>query len=152
MNTGHADLSVRANDAAAHYDHTGAAIADVHMGQDDHGIWFAGILRPGVTSEQIHALQAAQLSGDWRAIGGELELVAALVVNVPGFPIPRPSLAAAGGKQVSLVAARPAERKPEQNINALAAAVEQRLTERDQARALANRQRVERARAVKERI
>jgi hypothetical protein len=32
-------------------------------------------------------------------------MVAALVVNTPGFPIPRTALAASGGQQVSLVAA-----------------------------------------------
>lgn len=152
MNTGHADLSLRANDTAAHYDHTGAAIADVHVGEDAHGIWFAGMLRDTATQAQIHALRAASLSGDWRGIGGNLELVAALVVNVPGFPIPRPSLAASGGKQISLIAAEPVAPRPEADVNALAAAVEQRMGQRTKARELADRQRRERATAVMERL
>ena len=154
MNTGHADLSLRASDAAAHYDHTGATVADVHAGEDDHGIWIAGMLRPGVTSQQIHALKAASLSGDWRAIGGELELVAALAVNVPGFPIVRPSLAAAGGRQVSLVAADPVPQSVDNpvDINALAASVEQRIGQRAIARSLSERQRAERARVLQGRL
>jgi hypothetical protein len=45
------------------------------------------------------------LSGDWRRIGGNLELVAALAVNVPGFPVPRPRGLVASGSMQSLVAA-----------------------------------------------
>jgi hypothetical protein len=105
MNTGHASHEASARSAAAHYDHTGAAVADVAVGEDAHGIWFSGVLRSGVTDAQRHALEAAALSGDWRGIRGNLELVAALAVNVPGFPVPRVSLAASGGQQTALVAA-----------------------------------------------
>jgi hypothetical protein len=36
-------------------------------------------------------MKAGALSGDWRqVIGRGLEFLAALVVNIPGFPIPRP--------------------------------------------------------------
>ena len=104
MNTGHADLAASPAATAAHYDHTGTAIADVAVGDDEHGIWFAGAMRPGADEMSVRAFQAGSISGDWRAIGGNLELVAALVVNVPGFPIPRPALAASAGRQVSLVA------------------------------------------------
>jgi hypothetical protein len=65
----------------------------------------AGALRPGLSSAQIDAVRAGALSGDWREIRRHLELVAALVVNVPGFPIPRVGLAASGGIQSALVAA-----------------------------------------------
>src|SRR5205085_943051 len=51
-------------------------------------------------------LRASAPSGDWRRIGGNLELVGLLAVNVPGFPVPRPQvLTAAGGQQLALVAA-----------------------------------------------
>lgn len=97
MSTGHASIKASARVAAEHYDNTGAVVADVASGEDRIGIWFSGLLRPGVTAEQRHALAAGgRLSGDWRRIGGNLELVAALAVNVPGFPIPRPALAASG--------------------------------------------------------
>jgi hypothetical protein len=76
------------------------------MGEDDIGIWFSGAVRPNVTPEMVDALRAAgSVSGDWRNIGGDLELVAALSVNVPGFPILPTMIAASGGVQTSLVAA-----------------------------------------------
>ena len=105
MDTGHAPLGANARVAASHYDHTGAVVGDVAAGDDEFGIWVAGALRPGLSSAQIDGLRAGALSGDWREIRGHLELVAALVVNVPGFPIPRVGLAASGGIQSALVAA-----------------------------------------------
>ena len=106
MGTGHAGLKMNAKSAVAHYDNTGAAVADVVVGEDNHGIWFSGLVRSTATQDQIDALQASALSGDWRRNGVGLELVAALAVNVPGFPIPRTALAASGEMgQESLVAA-----------------------------------------------
>lgn len=106
MDTGHAGLKASAKVAAAHYDNTGAAAADVAVGEDAFGIWFSGVLRSKVTDEMRHALRAAgRVSGDWRQIGGDLELVAALAVNVPGFPIPHTRAGVYNGEQVSLVAA-----------------------------------------------
>lgn len=108
MGTGHASTmpGVSAASAAAHYEHTGAAVVDVAAGEDGHGIWLAGALRPGVSAESVRELRGASLSGDWRNIGGSLELVAALAVNVPGFPVPRVQAGlAASGVQVALVAA-----------------------------------------------
>lgn len=93
MGTGHADLHLSAREATAHYDDATFGVADVAAGEDEVGIWIAGALRPTATDDQVRALRALSLSGDWRSIGGHLELVAALAVNVPGFPIPR-SLAA----------------------------------------------------------
>lgn len=106
MDTGHASLRANAKVAAAHYDNTGAAVADVAVGEDDFGIWFSGVLRPTITDDQLHALRASgRISGDWRTIGGNLELVAGLVVNVPGLPIPHTLVASADGVQTALVAA-----------------------------------------------
>lgn len=92
MDTGHAPLSANAKAAAAHYDNTGTVVVDVAVGEDAHGIWFSGALRSGVTPEQIRALMASDVSGDWRRIGGGLELVGILSVNVPGFMKPRMAL------------------------------------------------------------
>ena len=100
---GHASLEASAVDAARHYDDTGSAIADVHAGEDQFGIWVAGGLRPGASPEQIRALRASAPSGDWRPIGGQLELVAVCQVNVPGFPIARARVAS--GQIYALVAA-----------------------------------------------
>lgn len=105
MGTGHAGPRLRAAAATAHYDDTGTAVVDVRAGEDQFGIWLAGALRPDVTPEQIRALRASPISGDWRKVDGNLELVAALAVNVPGFPvIPRPNGMVASGELTSLVA------------------------------------------------
>ena len=109
MSTGHASTrpGVSAAAAIAHYEHTGFAVADVVCGEDDYGIWVAGALRPGINAEQVREFRGASLSGDWRSLKGNLELVAALAVNVPGFPVPRGVQAGvtASGNQVALVAA-----------------------------------------------
>jgi hypothetical protein len=108
MSTGHASTrpGTTAAAAIAHYEHTGHAVADVTVGEDEFGIWFAGALRAGVSAEQVRELRGGSLSGDWRYISGGLELVAALAVNVPGFPVPRVQAGlAASGVQTALVAA-----------------------------------------------
>lgn len=90
VGTGHAPLHYGATPAAEHYDNTGAAVADVAVGNDAHGIWVAGAIRPGADPLKVYELQAAgQVSGDWRRIGGQLRLVGLLAVNVPGFPVPK---------------------------------------------------------------
>lgn len=147
MGTGHADLAASAREATAHYDDATYGIADVAAGEDAVGIWVAGSLRPGATADQVRALRALSLSGDWRSIGGNLELVAALAVNVPGFPIPR-SLAAsanvvvlpteraqarvAAGATVALVASGIVARRsdPSEAILRRLSEVERRLTDR----------------------
>jgi hypothetical protein len=100
---GHAAASLRPKAALAHYDSTSAAVCDVAAGEDEHGIWLAGWVRPGVSDETVAALRASGPSGDWRRIGGSMELIAALAVNVQGFPVPRVGVAA--GLQTALVAA-----------------------------------------------
>lgn len=104
MDTLHAGRALRPAETLAHYENTGTAIADVAVGEDAFGIYVAGALRPTATAEQIRSLRASPLSGDWRRIGGNLELVGALAVNVPGFPIPRPQGLVASGVMTSLVA------------------------------------------------
>jgi DNA-binding ferritin-like protein len=100
---GHASLEASARAAAKHYDDTGSAFADVHAGEDAHGIWVAGALRPAISPEQVRAIRASAPSGDWRPIQGALELVAVCQVNVPGFPIARARVAS--GSVMALVAA-----------------------------------------------
>lgn len=119
MGIGHAGERVTAGAAIAHYDNTQAVVADVVTGEDEHGIWFSGAMRENLTDEQIRAFKASTLSGDWRQIGGEYELVAALAVNVPGFPIPRLALAASGGRLTALIAAGivPREEQVEEKIS-----------------------------------
>jgi 2'-5' RNA ligase len=106
VGTGHAPLHLGASPAAEHYDNTGAAVADVAVGNDAHGIWVAGAVRPGADPLKVYELQAAgQVSGDWRRIGGALRLVGLLAVNVPGFPVPKMRARVASGEPQALVAA-----------------------------------------------
>ncbi|MCU1592408.1 MAG: putative actinophage protein [Frankiales bacterium] len=108
IGTGHAPTrGISAHAAAEHYDNTGSAWADVRVGEDAHGIWVAGSVRPDVDEVTLRRARGSALSGDWRrfAPGSPLELMAALSVNVPGFAIPRPALVASMGEPVALVAA-----------------------------------------------
>lgn len=100
---GHAELASSARAAAEHYDRTGTAFADVVARDGRHGIWLSGVLRPGLTAAQLAQARAAAPSGDWRTVRGNLELVASLQVNVPGYPVPRARVAS--GVPVALVAA-----------------------------------------------
>jgi hypothetical protein len=105
LDTGHANLDLRAFDARRHYDDTGTVVAKVRAGEDEHGIWVAGALCDVPDDVRLTLASSAGLSGDWREVAGNLELVAALAVNVPGFPVPRVGLAASAGGQHALVAA-----------------------------------------------
>lgn len=92
---GHAQPNLGYRAAAEHYDRTSNLGAYVRAGEDQYGIWVAGGLAPEADDAAVRAMRAAPLSGDWRRIGGNLEMVAALHVNTAGFPIPR-MLAASG--------------------------------------------------------
>lgn len=87
LGTGHADASYGVRPATEHYDNTGACVAVVRAGEDAHGIWVAGSLVADVSENRLAELRRSPLSGDWRRVNGNLELVAALAVNDPGFPI-----------------------------------------------------------------
>lgn len=101
---GHAGPRAKAPAAAEHYDNTGTCWAFVRAYEDEHGIAVAGVVNPHADEATVDAGAAAPLSGDWRNIGGNLELVAALSVNTPGFPVPR-SFSNEAGANMSLVAA-----------------------------------------------
>jgi len=106
MSTVHANDGYGASRSKSHYENTACAVADVTCGADAHGIWVAGAIRPTAEQARVREMRASgQLSGDWRRIGGQLRLVALLVVNVPGFPIPRTKARITNGAQLSLVAA-----------------------------------------------
>jgi hypothetical protein len=107
LGTGHAATGgkITAFEAIKHYDNTGTVVADITTGEDAHGLWFSGALRPNVSPVKLRSLRAAKLSGDWRKFGNGLRLVALLAVNVPGFPVPRTKTASSRGRQVALVAA-----------------------------------------------
>jgi hypothetical protein len=83
----HADVGVGVIEASKHYDKTGRAGADVRVGRDAYGIWFSGMIRPGLSKEDRYALAASDVSGHWE-IGkrGVPVLVGLPAVNVGGFP------------------------------------------------------------------
>lgn len=101
---GHADPRLRAAAATAHYDRPDAVVAYVNVGEDSFGIWYSGVLRPGVSEELVDEFRAVgAVSGDWRPVGHfGLDLVASVAVNTPGFPV---SIAASGGEVTALIAA-----------------------------------------------
>lgn len=117
MDTGHAPLNANGARALAHYDNTGTAVADVQTGEDAYGIWMAGALRPGLDPVKIRGLMASDVSGDWRRIGGNLELVGVLAVNVPGFPKARVQVGEYEGLIASLIASIPAQPEPAKDLS-----------------------------------
>jgi 2'-5' RNA ligase len=118
---GHADGRFGLRAAVAHYDNTGFAVADITVFEDEFGIAFSGKLRDGVTDKQVHELRATGVSGDWREVrvrgNTSMEMIAALSVNVPGFPIARSRATYANGHQVSLIG-RPVQIKKANTLDA----------------------------------
>lgn len=139
IGTGHADGRLKWKQAAEHYDNTGAVYGDIAVGEDEYGIWMAGWVRPGTTAEMIHAARASKPSGDWRKIGGQLEMIACLAVNVPGFRVPRVAASVQDGQMLSLVAAGALPDAEEKTMGlvdtvALAAAVADEMERRERHR------------------
>lgn len=111
LDTGHANLRLNAAATRRHYDDTGTAAVDVCAGEDRHGIWIAGAVRPDLSMEQVRKLRASKPSGDWRMVGGAFEMIGLAAVNIPGYPVPRPTArviaasAATEGRVTALIAA-----------------------------------------------
>lgn len=103
LRTRHAELRYSAQEAAAHYDHTGYCAAVVRAGEDAWGIWHAGAFLPHVSDTDVAEFRRNPPSGDWRSVNGHLELIGTLCVNLPGYPVVRAS--AAHGEVRTLVAA-----------------------------------------------
>ena len=123
MSTLHAGRDLGWKATLEHYEHSGCAVADVQAHEDRFGIVVAGGLRPDLPAAKVRELKAGSLSGDWRqVIGKGLEFLAALVVNIPGFPIPRPEariVASAFGDEeiLALVAAGVVTPEDEQGMS-----------------------------------
>ena len=84
LGTGHAHPTYGIVPARDHYDNSGWCAAVVNIGEDQFGIWVSGALTDPSKADE---LRRSPLSGDWRRYNGNLELVAALAVNNPGFPV-----------------------------------------------------------------
>jgi hypothetical protein len=120
--------------ACAHYDRA-KTLAWMRAGEDEHGLWYAGGAVPGLDDADRAVLSRRLVSGDWREVGGNLELVEvlALASERPGFPLPRTSLSA--GRQRALVAAGAVRPSPLPSAPRLA--LDYRLLGREVAAALA---------------
>lgn len=83
--SGHANPRAGLSVALEHYDNAATAWAFVRAGEDATGVWVSGVVSPFADAETVSMALTAPLSGDWRRVGGSLELCAALSVNTPGF-------------------------------------------------------------------
>ena len=99
----HADAQLAFHAATQHYDDPNAAVAKVMAGEDKFGIWVAGWLLPTATEEAVNTFRTSPVSGDWRRIGGNLEMIAVCSVNSAGFPIPKARVAFSNGAQQTLI-------------------------------------------------
>lgn len=119
VHAGHAKPTMGLRAATAHYDNSALAAAAVRAYEDEWGIAVSGMVIPGTPDEVVEELRLSPLSGDWRAYNGNLELIAALGVNVPGFPI----VGSKDGQQVSLVAAGALQADVRDQVAELAASI-----------------------------
>lgn len=101
---GHADERLSAAAALARYDDAAIGGANIRVTEGKYGLWACGAIRPGTSDEQIAMMRASAPSGDWRPLGGKLELVNVHYVNTPGFPVPRLQARVASGELVGLTA------------------------------------------------
>lgn len=99
----HADAQLAFHAATQHYDDPSAAVARVMAGEDEFGIWVAGWVLPTATEQARATFMTSPVSGDWRRVGGNLELIAVCSVNSAGFPIPKARVAFSNGAQRTLV-------------------------------------------------
>lgn len=76
---------------AAMYDDVANLGALVNVGEDEHGLWAAGCVAPGMGPAEIAQLRACGPSGHWRKVSGDRSrkprLIAAVAVLSQGFPI-----------------------------------------------------------------
>jgi len=89
----HADAQLAFQAAQQHYDDPSAAVARVMAGEDEYGIWVAGWILPQASPQAVEIFRTSPVSGDWRRVGGALEMIAVCSVNTPGFPVPRARVA-----------------------------------------------------------
>lgn len=105
-NDDHACGRLSAGAAIAHHDQL-TTVAYVRCGEDEanNAIWVSGVLAPGASPEDAAMLSRGRVSGDWRTIAGQLELVEVLALSRerPGFPLPRVRMDA--GRPMALTAA-----------------------------------------------
>lgn len=91
-NDDHACVKLSAGGAISHHDRLSTA-AWVCAGEDSrlNAIWVAGVVNPSASVSDLAALNDGRVSGDWRPMGRDTELVEVLSLSRerPGFPLPR---------------------------------------------------------------
>jgi hypothetical protein len=70
-----------------HYEHTGSEAAVGRVYEDEFGPAFFGVQVPNNDPALAQKLRRTPVSGHWHPVNGHLELVAALGVNRPAYPI-----------------------------------------------------------------
>jgi 8-oxo-dGTP pyrophosphatase MutT (NUDIX family) len=84
-----ADTILRETPEQSYFDNINNAWASVRLGEDDIGVWFSGVVLPGVPEDHLVKIEASgQVSGEWKY--GAMR--ACLTVNVPGYPVEQPSV------------------------------------------------------------
>lgn len=102
---GHAGMVASMQEAQRHYDNTQAVGAFVRARDGRHGIYLSGAVRSDAPPEVIRDMRANPPSGDWRGLNGNLEMIAALSVPVPGYQTPQLALTASGDIQTLILPA-----------------------------------------------
>lgn len=133
MDTRHAGLRMGPAATAVHYDDTGDEVAVVRAYEDAYGVMLAGAVVAEADMARVAKLRRSPLSGDWRRVGANLELIAALAVNVPAYPV----YAFGAGQQLSLVAAGCVSPGDGGDVDDLADRVAARMRERERREAMA---------------
>lgn len=101
---GHASRYMSMAKASDYYDKPDAVRAYVNVGENAYGVWFSGVIPPEVSDEDITKMRAiGAVSGDWREVRGQLELIGVPIVNTPGLPVRQ--LAASAGRQTVMIGA-----------------------------------------------
>lgn len=105
-NDDHACLNLDAHGSISHHDQM-STVAWVCAGEDttNNAIWVHGVINPKASVDDLAVLTRRKVSGDWRPIAGNSELVEVLALSREreGFPLPRARMSA--GRVSALTAA-----------------------------------------------
>lgn len=106
FNCGHGTPGQGAAVAVQHYDNSCSLAARIRIGErtdEPAGVWVAGALMPGISGEDVARMMQCRLSGHWEPTANGYEMVAALLVPVPGFAMARsrPSVTVRDGALVA---------------------------------------------------
>ena len=85
----------------SHFDNVANAWASVRLGYDERGIWFAGVVLPGIPEDDLTLIEATgQVSGEWKYNS----LRALQSVNTPGYGVKSSAEFDEKGNVIALVA------------------------------------------------